>query len=188
MEIATGVRGTILPDPDRRLTYALQCKGRPEFSTDWAIRHRPPPLTHLTASDSSSPPSPASSVSPLNFSEPEASPRQRIFPKPSPLSKPSPLVRNTSKDGDPRLFAREKVSTKLASLGLDDQSKSKCNTCGHAERSCSRCSSLFCQRCLVRTGLPRSNPPVCAACTREKNMLVRAKGGASSPMRFGGKV
>jgi len=72
--------------------------------------------------------------------------------------------------------------------GSPDRGKAKCNACGHSERHCSSCSASFCSRCLVRSGLPKSNPPLCATCSRESNMRTRellGRGGPS-PMRFGG--
>ena len=66
-------------------------------------------------------------------------------------------------------------------------SKSKCNACGHSERYCTSCFTFFCSRCLVRSGLPKTIPPLCGACSRENNMRVRelvARAGPA-PMRFG---
>ena len=72
--------------------------------------------------------------------------------------------------------------------GSPDRGKIKCSACGHSERHCSSCSTSFCSRCLVRSGLPKSTPPLCATCSRENNVRARellARGGPS-PMRFGG--
>lgn len=103
-------------------------------------------------------------------------------------SRGSPLLPELESPGSGRRHSSSLSFVSPCRAASPDRGKTKCVACGHSERHCSGCSTSFCSRCLVRSGLPKSNPPLCATCSRENNMRARellARGGPS-PMRFGG--
>jgi hypothetical protein len=150
-------------------THECDCKGTPVMSDLCLLRSnrplssmRPRPLDNILDGEKSTSPGSVGSPRLPGLNE---SPNLKHWARPH--------------SGSPDQFENSKSPERI---------RTKCNACGHHERHCNGCGGLFCSRCLVRSGLPKSNPPLCATCSRENNMRTRellAKGGPS-PMRFGG--
>lgn len=151
-------RGPVVPD------LSLLRSSRPRSS----LRIRPPPLSHMDHMHMDHMPID-------NLGTDSMSPNSPILPE---IESPGRRVKKHGHGHFPSIRGESP----------ERMSKTKCNTCGHSERHCSGCFGPFCSRCLVRSGLPKNNPPLCAPCCRENSVRTRelmARGGPS-PMRFGG--
>ena len=151
-----------------KASHEATCNGHPSVDPSWlraatplnSVRPRPPPLSISRSSED---------LPSLEVSSPATPKSSLLLP-----GLESPRRRN------------QKSPVHMKS---PDQGKAKCSACGHSKRTCSNCFDDFCSRCLVRSGLPKSNPPLCATCSREssvraRELLARER---PSPMRFGGK-